>query len=146
MEDKMEKINSPEKLDSYLQVTKPSMWIVFGGVFLFVIAIILWGTLSDIDITVRTGGYVQNGVTYFTVSGSRAEQIEKGQTVYINGERSVIDSIHFSDKTEEGQAEAGADGEERESLYATAYTNRADGYCDVIVEMGSMSPIDFLFQ
>ena len=44
MDERSESIDSPEKLDAYLQVTKPSMWIVFGGVFLFVIAVILWPT------------------------------------------------------------------------------------------------------
>ena len=62
MDERSESIDSPEKLDAYLQVTKPSMWIVFGGVFLFVIAVILWGTLSSINMTIKTEGYI---ITFF---------------------------------------------------------------------------------
>ena len=145
MDERSESIDSPEKLDAYLQVTKPSMWIVFGGVFLFVIAVILWGTLSSINMTIKTEGYILDGQAYFTISGNRVDYIEKGQTIRINGKDSVISSLIYSDEVDDGSGAMDADDESR-SVYLTVDTECKDGYCKATINVGSVAPIYFLFH
>ena len=142
-----EHINSPEKLDAYLQVTKPSMWIVFGGVFLFVAAIIIWGALANIQITIEGEGYIQDGKAYVVIQGSKSKYIEDGQTIYINNEESVIERVIYGeDEEEEPAGQEEMNSESGVSVYVEADTKKANGYCTAKIYAGNVAPLSLLFS
>ena len=141
-----EHINSPEKLDAYLQVTKPSMWIVFGGVFLFVAAIIVWGALANIQITIEGEGFIQDGKAYVVVQGSKSKYVKDGQTIYIDNERTVINDVIDGDEEEVAVGEAEMSSESGASVYVVADTKKANGYCTAKIYAGNVAPLSILFS
>ncbi len=55
----IDKVSSPEKLDDYIRVTTPSVWITIGALLVLLIGIIVWGifgelTIHDADGTARS--------------------------------------------------------------------------------------------
>ena len=55
MSDKMEKngkdrVSSPEKLDDYIRVTTPSVWITLGAIVLVLAGAIVWGIFGELTI------------------------------------------------------------------------------------------------
>lgn len=55
MSDKLEnsgndRISSPEKLDDYIRVTTPSVWITLGAIVLVLVGAIVWGIFGELTI------------------------------------------------------------------------------------------------
>ena len=145
------KIDSPDKLEAYLHVTKPVMWVVFGGVLTFVAALIVWASLSSLDIKVKCQGFVENGIVSFYVSGIKSERVKTGQPIRIGNEHSTIDKV--IDINDELDAASGEDSDEKSEnndsdkmIVATAHVNQDNGVYEVEVDTGSVSPIYFLFN
>ena len=46
----IDKISSPEKLDDYIRVTTPSVWITLIAILLLLVGALLWGTLGELTI------------------------------------------------------------------------------------------------
>ncbi len=49
----MERIESPESMNDYLQVTSPGVWIVLSAVIVFLIGVCIWGIFGHIDSTTK---------------------------------------------------------------------------------------------
>ena len=52
-EKSIERIESPEKLNDYLRVTSPAVWIVLVTVIVLLVGVCVWGALGHIDSTVQ---------------------------------------------------------------------------------------------
>ncbi len=55
----IDKVSSPEKLDDYIRVTTPSVWIALAAIVVLLIGVIVWGcfgelTVHDADGAVKT--------------------------------------------------------------------------------------------
>lgn len=55
----IDKVSSPEKLDDYIRVTTPSVWIALVAMVVLLIGVIVWGcfgelTVHEADGTVKT--------------------------------------------------------------------------------------------
>ncbi len=46
----LNKVSSPEKLDDYIRVTTPSVWIVLIAIVLLLVGGILWGIFGEVEI------------------------------------------------------------------------------------------------
>ena len=44
----LQRISSPEKLNEYIRVSKPSVWIILGAVIVLFIAAGIWGFSAEI--------------------------------------------------------------------------------------------------
>ena len=44
------KVSSPEKLDDYIRVTTPSVWIVLIAIVLLLVGGIVWGIFGEVEI------------------------------------------------------------------------------------------------
>lgn len=51
-EKSIERIESPEKLNDYLKVTSPGVWIVLGTLIVLLVGVCIWGVFGRIDATV----------------------------------------------------------------------------------------------
>ncbi len=49
----IERIESPESMNDYLQVTSPGIWIVLITVIIFLIGVCIWGVFGHIDSTTK---------------------------------------------------------------------------------------------
>ncbi len=46
----IDKVSSPEKLDDYIRVTTPSVWITLIAIVILLVGIIVWGVFGELTI------------------------------------------------------------------------------------------------
>ncbi len=46
----IDKVSSPEKLDDYIRVTTPGVWLVLGAMIIFLAGALIWGTMGELTI------------------------------------------------------------------------------------------------
>ena len=46
----IDKVSSPEKLDDYIRVTTPSVWITLLAIVILLAGTIIWGTFGELTI------------------------------------------------------------------------------------------------
>ena len=46
----IDKVSSPEKLDDYIRVTTPSVWITLAAIVILLAGTIVWGTLGELTV------------------------------------------------------------------------------------------------
>lgn len=109
----LERISSPEKLNDYLHVTNPGVWIAMITVVFFLIAIFVWSIFASIESYAFGTAMCEDGViTVYFDDQVIAEKIEQGMEVNI-GELTV--PINFVGNDDEG------------NRIAVAYGNIPDG-------------------
>ena len=89
----LDRVNSPEQLNEYIRVTRPSVWIVLGAVVLLLVGVVIWGVLGTIETTVETGVRVQDGVITAFVSPEDAEKLSVGMPAEIDGRVGSVLSV-----------------------------------------------------
>ena len=52
----LDRISSPEELDNYMKVTRPSLWLTLGVIVLLLAALILWSVTARIEATTVSDG------------------------------------------------------------------------------------------
>ncbi|MCR4590145.1 MAG: hypothetical protein K5668_04940 [Lachnospiraceae bacterium] len=51
----IDKVSSPEKLDDYIRVTTPSVWITLAAIVILLTGTIIWGTMGEITVQNNDG-------------------------------------------------------------------------------------------
>ena len=51
----IEKISSPEQLDDFIQVARPSIWFVLAAIVLLIIGAAVWASFGVIEVTEANG-------------------------------------------------------------------------------------------
>ena len=46
----IDKVSSPEKMDDYIRVTTPSVWITLAAMVILLVGVIIWGTFGELTI------------------------------------------------------------------------------------------------
>lgn len=77
----IDRVNSPEQLNEYIQVTSPSMWLVLAAVILLLTGVVVWGVFGTVDTTVETGVVVQGDTAVCYVTAEDASLLKEGMTV-----------------------------------------------------------------
>ena len=49
----LDRMSSPEKLNDYIKVSNPSVWIILGAIAAILIAVIIWGVLYETQEGIR---------------------------------------------------------------------------------------------
>lgn len=52
----LDRISSPEEIDNYMKVTRPSLWLTLGVIVLLLAALILWSVTARIEATTVSDG------------------------------------------------------------------------------------------
>ena len=85
-----EHINSPEKLDQFLDIPGPNTWALIVALFITIGAAILWGIFGSVPETVSAIGIrTPRGITCF-VSSQEAHRVEPGMKVIVSDEKNSI--------------------------------------------------------
>ena len=82
----IERIESPEKLNDYLRVTSPTVWIVLAAIIVLLVGVCVWGVLGHIDSTVKAAVIVSDGGTVCLVPESALEGVLKYRNVMVEGQ------------------------------------------------------------
>lgn len=49
-EKSIERVSSPEKLDDYIRVTTPSVWITLAAIVILLVGVIAWGIFGELTV------------------------------------------------------------------------------------------------
>ena len=52
----LDRMSSPEEIDNYMKVTRPSLWLTLGVIVLLLAALILWSVTARIEATTVSDG------------------------------------------------------------------------------------------
>lgn len=84
-EKSLEAIESPERLDDYLTVTSPGVWLILGAVIMVLIGAVLWGIFGRVTTTAQVAVTMSGGSAVCYVPYDRLEEITGQQTVTVEG-------------------------------------------------------------
>ena len=89
----LDKVNSPESLDDYIQVSNPGVWLLLISVIVLLAGACVWGIFGHIDSTVETNIHVKNGTIVCYVADEDISSIQEGMAVKFKGFEAVVMEI-----------------------------------------------------
>lgn len=89
----LEKFKSPDKLDEYICVSNPGVWILLLSIILLLSGACVWGIYGHIDSTVNADVRVENGAVVCFVSEDDISKITVGTAVRFDGFEGTISSV-----------------------------------------------------
>ena len=130
-EKSMDYISSPEQLNDYLKVTKPSVWVVLFAVILLLAGIFVWGASAYIVSSAEGVAEVKDGkMTMHFDDDVFSENVQKGMNISIGDTRIPITSV-------------GRDSEGH--VFAVADTRLDDGSYEAFVDYKETQVLSLLF-
>lgn len=127
----LDRISSPEKLDEYLKVSTPSLWLILIAIISILVGILVWASVSKLETTILAVGETKNHVVQITLTGSDAEKINAGMEVRIGEETTTVKQVEYDDL---GRS------------IAICEANIPDGNYKVEIVTERIHPIYFLFR
>ena len=128
----LERISSPEQLNDYLRVTRPSVWVALAAVILLFIGAFIWSAQVHISSYVNGVVQVQDGSLIMTFENSNFTQfVQPGLDVQVGQVSMTITSVG---RNEDGQ------------LFAHANTTLADGIYPATVSYKQTQILKLLFD
>ena len=127
----LKRISSPEELDGYIKVSRPSIWLVLVMIIILTAGFCLWGVFGRLENVVAANGTVQNGELSAVVSVDETCELESGMEVRVNGE--CIGNVSV--------VEVDTDGN---SIVKIDNTGLADGNYKIEIVEESINPFYFI--
>ena len=94
MKKKNKSISSPEELNSHLQHSSPTTWIVLGLVIATLIGFFAWSFIYKLKIKISGNAVINSGNVTLNVLEKDLDKLEVGQLVYISNKEGKIASIN----------------------------------------------------
>ena len=88
----LEAIESPEKLNDYLRVTSPGVWLILSACIVLLLGFVLWSIFGSIDTTFKLAVSASNGRTVCYVPYNELEHVSQRGEVTLNGKTYPIRS------------------------------------------------------
>ena len=146
----LDRIASPEQLDQYIKVSRPSVWLVLGAVLVFLVGVCVWGVFGRLETVVAAPARVQDGVAVLYLPVSKT--VTDGMTVRLNGEEDAILEIGTgttelpADVPADIAADVGASMAVPAYYYAILSTTQPNGWYSAKVVVESIAPMTFLWN
>ena len=104
-EKSIERIESPEKLNDYLKVTSPGVWLVLITVIVILAGVCIWGVFGRIQATAPAAVVSKDGESVCLVPEAALEGVVKNRQVKVDGktlelEPSVLEPQVITDTTD----------------------------------------------
>ena len=89
----IDKINSPEKLNDYVKVTNPSVWLILIGTIVLIAGALIFCIFGTVDTNVNVAVLASDGAIMAYVDEGDAGRISPDMKIDIGGVTYSIDSI-----------------------------------------------------
>ena len=91
-------VSSPEQLNDYLKVTKPSVWAILAAVIVLLVGLFIWSRFAYITSYVEGTADVKNGMMVVTFNDvNLASNVQEGMTVNVGNIETVITGVGIDD-------------------------------------------------
>lgn len=148
----IDRISSPEELDTYLKVTTPSVWLILIGIIIVLVGVIAWGVFGDIKTYAPVGCIVDSTSTYCYTKEEYRQKINSGDEIMISNsdEKAIVlaaDSnvVSIPDDYSYLQTLIGVSSQDY-VFELTCTSNLSDGYYGGKIAIESISPLKFIFN
>lgn len=151
-EKNLERLESPEKLNDYLRVTSPGVWLVLATVIVLLIGVCIWGVFGTIQATTQAAVVTQDGQSTCLVPAAALQGVLENRTVEIDGvkmglEPAVLEPDVISDSTNVYIMLAGGH-KVGDIVYPITLTEplKADGIVTGTLVTETLSPMSLFFN
>ena len=127
----IDKISSPEKLDDYLKISTPSLWLVMFAVISLLVGILVWSSVAKLETKINAVASINNKTGEIILTGSDADKVKSEMKVYVGNIESNVEYVQYDDL---GRAIAFCD------------VDLPDGNYKVEIITETIHPISFLFR
>ena len=151
-EKSLEKVSSPEQLDSYLKVTSVGVWAILAAIIFVLVGAVIWGTVGKIESKLTCVCVVQEGQVYCLAPSSKAEAVEvETMTIDIKDDSYQIVSKdiygqYTSNIEDPFMSMAGAENGELVYTIVASCPNLSDGTYEGKIVTETISPLKFVFN
>ena len=150
----VDKASSPERLNEYIRVTNPAVWVIMMAVVVLLAGFCIWGIFGRIETTVKAVAITKGGQTVCYVKKSDSSNIRAGCEVKIGDEVYSVKNISYEPiKTDDeedfsdyqlyvGELSRG------ERVYAVTLDGEMeeDGTYQAEIVTENIAPISFIFN
>jgi len=146
----IERISSPEKLNDYVRVTNPSIWIVLIGTVLLLAGAIVWAIAGRLDTYVTCVAVSENDGLICLIGENDISGINIGDSVEVGGQiykiSSIADRPVNASQLDEYALHRGSLDQEKWVFKAELEGSLPDGIYDASILTEQISPISFIFN
>ena len=89
----LEKISSPEKLNDYISVTNPGVWLLLASLVIVLLGAVIWGVFGKLETRIKVPAIVGEEGTVLYVEASEISKIKGGLEVEINETEGKVISL-----------------------------------------------------
>lgn len=82
----MERISSPEKLNDYIQVVTPGIWLTLAAALLLLASVCIWGFCGSISTAFTVKGLAMNGELVCFLNAGDDLDIREGMKASVSGD------------------------------------------------------------
>ena len=100
----LDRVASPEKLNDYIRVSSPGVWLMLGALIVIVVCLAVWGFTGTLPVTLTLNGVTEDGaVACFVpveelknnIQGAKA-QITRPDGTTLSGAVTAVDALPAS--------------------------------------------------
>lgn len=89
----LDRISSPEKLNDYVKVATPGVWMILGSIIVLLIGFVAWGFFGSMDSKIDTCAIAKDDKVVCFVDEKDLSKIKVGQEVEVDGNQYKVISI-----------------------------------------------------
>ncbi|MBQ8053170.1 MAG: hypothetical protein IJ198_05155 [Lachnospiraceae bacterium] len=145
----IDRVSSPEKLNDYIHVTSPSIWVALLGVICILVGAIVWATFGNIYTTVEGAGSVKDGNLVIYIKVADRPSVKEGMDITVSGHKTKVreispEPVQIGEEVGEYILDA-AGMKSGEWVYMVeADTDLADGVYSASITVEAIHPIKFV--
>jgi hypothetical protein len=125
----MDRISSPEKLEDYMRVTSPGIWMILTAIIVLLAGLIICASIGKVETKYTVEAQVSGGNADVNLDADTKYSVQNGMTLRIGDENFKIGSVR---KLETGET------------VVTADVSLPDGTYEAQIVTESITPISFL--
>ncbi len=145
----LERRATPDRLDDYINVSNPGIWLVLAAIVAFLVGLLTWGILGNVDDVQPGVVHVENGQAVCYLAQGKASNFDAGDTVSVAGVEGSVVSVSPAavSTTELGKKEQKLLGSSTTWVVAASLSiELPDGTYDADVTVASINPLELLFS
>ena len=89
----IDRVSSPEQLDSYIRVANPGVWLVLIAIAVLLVGVCVWGVLGHLDTTVDAVAVCENDSVMLYVGDEDGKSVQIGMEVRIGADTASVTAI-----------------------------------------------------
>lgn len=89
----IDKVKSPEKLDEYIQVSNPSIWLLLVSIVVLLAGACVWGVFGHVDSTVKTSVLAEGETVVCYIAEEDELSVQTGMIVEFDDFEAVITEV-----------------------------------------------------